>query len=95
MSNRIDPETKSWWWMIAHERDGWASTTKITRFIAFWVVTGIIIFVTYTKTVPPGLEGLLAIYGVYAIAQRAASQWSWTKEKNDGGSRTSSELDAQ
>lgn len=80
---------------MLHERDGWASTTKLTRFIAFWIVTGIICFVAWKGIIPPGLEGLLAIYGVYAIAQRAVSQWSWTKENRNVGGKSGSEVDAQ
>ena len=84
MSSDPSPPERSWWWMSTHERDGWASTTKTQRSIAFLVTTVIILFyVISDKAIPVLLPELLALYFGIAVGGRIADRWVERKEKKD------------
>src|SRR5574343_677382 len=75
--------SKSWLWKVSHERYGWASSTKLTRLVAFLVSTFILIFVVIKGTIPGGLAELTGIYLAYAIGARYFSQTAWKKENEN------------
>jgi hypothetical protein len=72
-----------WWWQVFHERDGWASTTKPQRLIAFVVITGLVIGFAVTQKIPEGMAELAGIYLAYAVGARWASQASFKKGGGD------------
>jgi uncharacterized membrane protein YbjE (DUF340 family) len=89
------PPNKGWWWQLMHERDGWASLTKVQRFIGFILVSCIIGWSAFKGQVATGLTELILVYLSYIVGARFASQIAWQKENKDGnssGSTASSEL---
>jgi hypothetical protein len=70
--------------MSTHERDGWASTTKVQRTVAFLVTTAIVLFYVFTaRAIPALLPELLMLYFGIAVGGRIADRWVETKEKKD------------
>lgn len=81
MDQTTPPSKRGWWWQAFHERDGWASTTKSQRNIAFTLATVIIAFYVFTNTpIPTGLPELLAMYFGIAVGGRIADRWVEKKE---------------
>jgi len=83
MTSTTPHSDKGWFWKVAHERDGWPSSTKLMRLGAFLVVTGLILWFAYKDSVPTGIAELIYAYLAYAVGQRVASQWGWSKEKEN------------
>lgn len=84
MTQTTPPSERGWFWQAFHERDGWASTTKSQRNIAFALATVVIVFYVFSKTpIPTGLPELLAMYFGIAVGGRIADRWVETKEKKD------------
>lgn len=70
--------------MSTHERDGWASTTKTQRSIAFVVTSAIVLFFAFgDKAIPPLFPELLGLYFGIAVGGRIADRWVERKEKTD------------
>lgn len=76
---------KGFLWQILHERDGWASSTKLTRIIAFFVATFLLLWTVIKGVIPGGLAELTGIYLAYAIGARYFSQVAWKKENENVG----------
>ena len=75
---------KGWWWMSVHERDGWASTTKTQRSLAFLISTVIVLYYVFTdKAIPVLLPELLMLYFGIAVGGRIADRWVEQKEKKE------------
>jgi hypothetical protein len=78
-------------WQAFHERDGWASTTKTHRNVAFVVVTFIILLLTWRASIPALMPELLGIYLTLAVAGRGMDRWIEQKKDKpnvDDGSGT-------
>jgi hypothetical protein len=75
MTSFKENEGRSWWWMSTRERDGWASTTKVQRTIAFVITTFVVVFTVINGTIPAGLAELLGIYFGIAVAGRVGDRW--------------------
>lgn len=70
--------------MSTHEKDGWASTTKVQRSVAFLITTVIVLFYVFSdKMIPTLLPELLMLYFGIAVGGRIADRWVETKEKKD------------
>lgn len=73
--------------MSIHEKDGWASTTKTQRSIAFVITTFIVMYyVIMGATIPALLPELLMLYFGIAVGGRIADRWVERKENKDGSS---------
>lgn len=70
---------RTWLWQMSHERDGWASSTKLQRIAAFLVASFVLIFSVVKGIFPAGMAELTGIYLAYAIGARYFSQSAWNK----------------
>lgn len=62
--------------MAAHERDGWASTTKVQRNVAFLVTTIVVLYYVFSSNnIPALLPELLMLYFGIAVGGRIADRW--------------------
>jgi hypothetical protein len=62
------------------------------RLFAFVFVTIIIGYFVYKDKVTLGITELIYAYMAYAVGQRAASQWGWTKDKENKNVDSSSDV---
>lgn len=89
--DKPDYSDKSWFWMSVHEKDGWASTTKTQRSIAFIITTFVVVYyVIMGATIPALLPELLMLYFGIAVGGRIADRWVERKENKDGSSSAGS-----
>lgn len=80
--NNPDYTKKSWIWQASHERDGWFSTTKTHRNVAFIVVTGIILFTVWKGNIPPLLPEIIFTYFGISVTGRIADRWTASKKED-------------
>lgn len=81
---------RTWFWQMSHERDGWASSTKLQRVVAFLVASFVLIFSVIKGVFPAGMAELVGIYLAYAVGARYFSQSAWNKgQENVDRSRNS------